>query len=323
MDERELITYLRTRFSKPPHLENWMDDDCEIINLGDRTLLVSVDTSSEKADFPTETPPEEIGYFSTALSLSDIAACGGDPLGVLVSCSIPPHFANKITAIYEGIGQAVADAGTFLLGGDTNSAGELSLSVVSLGLTKPESVLRRHTGKDGDLVGVTGVLDRFNFLYQQYTEGLLTEFPSGFRQPAPIRAGKLLSSLQGVTSCIDLPDGLIKTLNDNTPPRLGFLIQDRDIPVQNLPKIKTQPNYISASLPAGDIELLFTASPSERNRIGEAFQNARIPLYWIGKVATRPGIQIEMAGGELITPTIQGFIHKLNGYKLFEQKSQR
>lgn len=152
MNERDVIEYIRYHFIKPPHLQNWLDDDCEIIDLGDKALLISVDTSSEKADFPTETPPEEIGYFATSLSLSDIAACGGDPLGVLVSCSIPPHFANKVAAIYEGIGQAVVDAETYLLGGDTNSAGELSLSVVSIGLAKSESVLRRHKANIGDLV---------------------------------------------------------------------------------------------------------------------------------------------------------------------------
>lgn len=319
MNERDVIEYLRTRFTKPPHLQNWLDDDCEVIDLGDRALLISVDTSSEKADFPTETPPEEIGYFSTALSLSDVAACGGDPLGVLVSCSIPPYFANKVTAIYEGVGQAIADAGTFLLGGDTNSAGELSLAVVSIGLAKPESVLRRHKAKTGDLIAVTGVLDRFNCLFDQYQEGILTEemFQKFLRQPAPIRAGKTLSQLQGVTSCIDLPDGLIKALNDNAPPGLGFLIHDNDIPLGN-PQRAGQARYMSASHPAGDIELLFTASPVQKDQIENSFQHAGLPLYWIGSVTDKPGIQIEMTDGKIVPPIIQGFIHKLDGYKLFE-----
>lgn len=317
MDEREIVSYLRQRFTKPPHLINWLDDDCEIIDLGDKTLLVSVDTSSEKVDFPSQTPPEEIGYFSTALSLSDIAACGGDPLGVLVSCSIPPYFADKIPAIYEGIAQAVADAGTFLLGGDTNAAGELSLSVVSMGVTRPESVLRRHQAREGDLIGVTGILDRFNSCYDQYMQGLLTEFPKNLRQPAPIRAGRLLSQLGVVTSCIDLPDGLIKALEDNGSPQFGFLIRDRDIPVENLTRRKEQPNYLSASQPAGDIELLFTAPPREKKRIQDAFQERNLPLYWIGQVVDRAGIQIELNNGEIVAPSIQGFVHKLDGYKLF------
>lgn len=42
MDEREIINYLRSRFVKPPHLQNWLDDDCEIIDLGDKTLLEAI-----------------------------------------------------------------------------------------------------------------------------------------------------------------------------------------------------------------------------------------------------------------------------------------
>lgn len=318
MNELEVITYLRNRFQKPPHLQNWLDEDCEIINLGNKTLLVNVDTSSEKADFPSETPPEEIGYFSTSLSLSDIAACGGEPLGVLVSCSIPPYFADRTKAMYEGIHQAVTDAGTYLLGGDTNSAGELSLSVISLGITKTELVLRRHQGKTGDIVGVTGILDRFNYCYHQYTHGEPVEYAKTLRQPAAVRAGRLLSRLQGVTSCIDLPDGLIKTLNDNSPPGLGFLMRDGDIPVKYLPQVVRQPNYISASQPAGDVELLFTASQHRKDHIKRAFHRNGLPLYWIGNVTDTPGVQIAMQDGQIISPVVSGFVHKLDGYKLFE-----
>lgn len=319
MDERELITYVRNHFIKPPHLQNWLDDDCEQLSFGDKTLLISVDTASEKVDFPSKTSPETIGYFSTSLSLSDIAACGGTPLGVLVSCSIPPYFADKITDIYEGIYQAVTDVGTFLLGGDTNSAGELSLSVVSIGITKPESVLRRHQAKVGDLVAVIGILDRFNYFYDRYRQGNLEEFQKLLWQPAPIRTGEVLSQLQGVTSCIDLPDGLIKTLNDNIPPGLGFLIRDADIPIESLHRdILNQANYISASSPAGDIELLFTASPDYQTTIEQSFRNEGLPLYWVGQVIKKPGIQIKMPNGEIVNPTVQGFVHKFDGYKLFE-----
>ncbi len=318
MDERELITYLRNRFAKPPHLQTWLDDDCEIIDLRNKALLVSVDTSSEKADFPSETPPEEIGYFSTALSLSDIAACGGNPLGVLVSCSIPPYFASKVATIYEGVHQAVNDAETFLLGGDTNSAGELSLSIVSIGITKPESVLRRHQSRAGDLVGVTGILDRFNFCYHQYIHGKPIDYQKAFRQPASIRAGRILSQLQGITSCIDLPDGLIKALNDTITPGLGFFIRDSDIPIENLNQVDNQPNYISASHPAEDIELLFTASPNYKKGIEKSLNKNGLPLYWIGHVTNNPGIRVELTNGKCITPITQGFVHKLDGYKLFE-----
>lgn len=37
MDEREATTYLRDRFTKPPHLQNWLDEDKEILDIVDQT----------------------------------------------------------------------------------------------------------------------------------------------------------------------------------------------------------------------------------------------------------------------------------------------
>lgn len=257
MDERELIGHLRQTLEKPPILKSWLNDDCEIINRGSHFELVTVDTSSEKADFPSNAPPFEIGYFSTALSLSDIAACGGIPEGILVSVSVSPDFDSKIFEIYEGVKQAANDANAPIFGGDSNSAGEFSISVVSIGRVEKSKVLRRCNASKGDIVGVTGPLGNFNIGYNLYTNGQEVDYKSMLRQPARIEAGLTLSQIPGISSCIDLPDGLIKALADNMPPNLGYLIDDKRIPVVD--RLSPE-NFITASNPAGDIELLFTAN---------------------------------------------------------------
>ncbi len=320
MNERELIDYLRGFLKKPPYLKTWLDEDCEIIELSEKTLLISVDTSSEGMDFPSEAPPQEIGYFSASLGLSDIAACGGDPLGILVSVSIPRTFDNKVVEIYEGVNQAALEAGTFILGGDTNAGvSELSLSVVSIGLAKPNRVLRRHQANKGDLVAVSGILDRYNFGYSQYTNKEKVDFNRMLRQPAPIRLGKILSNLKGVTSCIDLPDGLIKGLCDTSPLNLGFLIDDASLPVdyyRERIKIKDIPNYILASQPGGDLELLFTVSSSKSSSLERTLENEGISLHWIGEVTSEPGIKIQL-DKEIVPPTVTGFSHNFRESRLF------
>lgn len=325
MNEQELISHLKNRFEKPTNLvSSWMGEDCEVLEIGDpeRYLLVSVDTSSERVDFPQNAPPFEIGYFSAALSLADIAACGGEPLGISVSCSIPPHFREKVTEVYEGIEQAANDGNTCIIGGDSNSAGEFSLSVVSIGLVKKEQVLFRRKASPGDLVAVTGELDHFNFGYYQYdVQGLaIVDFQRMLRQKPPIKAGQVLSSLGVVTSCIDLPDGLIKGLSDNMPANLGFLINDRAIPVNYYKRhaqgVAFRPKYVLASQPAGDIQLLFTVPPEFAVVTEEAFRKENLSLYWIGKVVANPGIKINL-GSSLVTPVTEGFIHRFEGFELF------
>lgn len=320
MNERELISHLRETLEKPPILKNWLDDDCEIIDRGDHYQLITVDTSSEKADFPSDAPPFEIGYFSTALSLSDIAACGGTPEGILISCSISPSFDSKIFTIYDGAKKAAQDSGTYIFGGDTNAAGEFSLAVVAIGKVNKDRVLRRSTANVGNLVAVAGDLDRFNLGYYQYTHSQEVDFQRMLRQKAPTEAGILLSSIHGVTSCIDLPDGLVKALVDTMPPGLGFLIYDSEIPVNtyrekaNIPR--DIPNYILATQPAGDVELLFTASPHARDEVETRFRDNGLQLYWIGEVTKEPAIKIQV-GNSILAPQVEGFYHKLDGYKLF------
>ena len=162
MNEVELIKYLRRIFQKPSYLKTWLNDDCEILELeGLRNLLlITVDTSSEGIDFPADAPEFLIGYFCASLGLSDIAACGGVPLGILSSVCIPPK--TEVLKIYDGIKSAINDAKTYLIGGDTNSSFELSISIVGIGMVEKEHIMRRQTAKVGDLVGVTGELDRFN-----------------------------------------------------------------------------------------------------------------------------------------------------------------
>lgn len=313
MDERELITHLRKTLEKPPILKSWLNDDCEIIDRDTYFELVTVDTSSEKADFPNDTPPFEIGYFSTALSLSDIAACGGIPEGILVSVSVSPDFDSKIFEIYEGVKQAAIDANAPIFGGDSNSAGEFSISVVSIGKVEKSKVLRRRKARKSDIVGVTGPLGNFNIGYRLYTHGQKVDYKSMLKQPARIEAGLALSEMTGVTSCIDLPDGLVKALADNMPPNLGFLIDDEKIPV--VEKLFRE-NFVTASNPAEDIELLFTVNPNSIQEVEKSFTQKQLPLYWIGEVVAEHSIRFQL-GSKLVEPNFEGFIHKFEGYKLF------
>lgn len=313
MDERDLITHLRKTLEKPPILKSWLNDDCEIIDRGSHFELVTVDTSSEKADFPSNAPPFEIGYFSTALSLSDIAACGGIPEGILVSVSVSPDFDSKIFEIYEGVKQAANDANAPILGGDSNSAGEFSISVVSIGRVEKSKVLKRCKAREGDIVGVTGPLGNFNIGYNLYTNGQEVDYKSMLRQPARIEAGLTLSEIPEVTSCIDLPDGLVKALADNMSPNLGYLIDDKKIPIVD--RIFPE-NFITSSNPAGDIELLFTANYSSMREVEKRFAEKHLSVFWIGEVVDKHSIRFQLESAQ-VEPNISGFIHKFEGYKLF------
>jgi len=322
MNERELIRYLDKTLPRPPNTLSWMNEDCEIIELPKNEndlLLVNVDTSTENVDFPIDAPDEEIGYFCTSLSISDVAACGGEPVGVLVSCCVSKLFEGRILGIYEGIKLAASDANTYILGGDTNSSDEFSLSIVTVGRVDRDRVLRRGRAKIGDIIGVTGDLSKFNDGFYDYrTKREIIDYKHMFHQQPPTQKGIILSSLGYVTSCIDLPDGLVKALDDNKGIGYGYLIYDAQIPIDTKRQfhLQNQHHFERASYPAGDIELLFTIPPDRKDDAIARFDEAGMNLYFIGEVIPNPGIHINVEN-QIIQPTASGFVHEFGSKKLF------
>src|SRR3954452_24638736 len=72
----------------------------------------------------------DLGFRAAAVNLSDLAASGAAPLGLLVTLGAPPDArVEDVLELYEGI----AEAGVPVVGGDTTSAEQLVLAVTAAG----------------------------------------------------------------------------------------------------------------------------------------------------------------------------------------------
>jgi thiamine-monophosphate kinase len=133
-------------------------DDCALVDLGGTTLAISSDLSIEGTHFHLGwLQAHEVGYRACAAALSDVAAVGGTPLGVLVSLGVPTDMAEQLAAdVMDGVGEAVADVSTTVLGGDVVRATALTLDVVAVG--RAERPVRRSGAGAGDELWVTGTL---------------------------------------------------------------------------------------------------------------------------------------------------------------------
>jgi thiamine-monophosphate kinase len=95
----------------------------------------------------------ELGFRAAAVNLSDLAASGAEPDGLIVTLAAAPATAvEDVLELYEGI----AEAGVPVVGGDTSRADRLVLSVTALG--RSERVPGRGGARPGDLLVVTGPL---------------------------------------------------------------------------------------------------------------------------------------------------------------------
>src|SRR4030065_2284325 len=86
LGEREAIRIIE-RLSKTDSAFG-IGDDCAAIDLGDKYLLVTTDMMVTKTHMPKGMGPYDIGWSIVAVNLSDIAAMGGTPLGVVTAIGI-------------------------------------------------------------------------------------------------------------------------------------------------------------------------------------------------------------------------------------------
>src|SRR3989442_15427365 len=67
-------------------------DDCALIPLGSTNLAISIDNSLENVHFRTDWLDfKEIGWRAAGSAVSDLAAEGAKPLGLMVSLGAPPN----------------------------------------------------------------------------------------------------------------------------------------------------------------------------------------------------------------------------------------
>ena len=95
----------------------------------------------------------ELGFRAAAVNLSDLAAVGATPDGLIVSLGAPATTRlEDVLELYEGLGEA----GVPVVGGDTTRADSLVISVTAVG--RSERVPGRGGARAGDLLVITGPL---------------------------------------------------------------------------------------------------------------------------------------------------------------------
>ena len=133
------------------------NDDCAVIDAGEQYLVATTDMLHRETDFPNIMNPWQIGWMTVAVNLSDIAAMGGSPAGILIAAGLPPEIdLYFIDEMFSGFKDCAEYFSTRILGGDTDSHHELTITGTAIGFVEKDLVLRRRGARPGDLLCTTG-----------------------------------------------------------------------------------------------------------------------------------------------------------------------
>jgi thiamine-monophosphate kinase len=199
---------LREIFARLGPRAGELGDDCALVPLGGTTLALSIDCSLEGVHFRSDWLTfEEIGWRSAAAALSDLAAEGAAPVGVLVSLGMPGS-GEAGAAIMDGVAAAAQSVGAKVLGGDLVRSEQYLVDVCVVGTA--ERPVRRAGASAGDGVWVTGRLGGAALALAGYRAGTRPGGALGRRYSHPeprVAAGRWLAT-HGATAMIDVSDGL-------------------------------------------------------------------------------------------------------------------
>ena len=219
MGERERVALLERVLSRLG------DDDGSIaavvrVGIGDDAAVVesagplvcSVDAVVENIHFVRAwLGLDELGYKATMAALSDLAAMGARPIGVLSALVLPREIEDdELEAIARGQAEACHELGTQVIGGNLSRGGELSITTTALG--SAGHTLRREDAQPGDdllLAGAVGLAAAGLRALQQGREAdpdVALAVVSWRRPRALIEEGLRAASV--AHGAIDLSDGL-------------------------------------------------------------------------------------------------------------------
>jgi len=299
-------------------------DDCALLApRPGMQLAVTSDMLLEGRHFFPDVDPEALGHKALAVNLSDLAACGAEPLAFTLALALPEADDAWLAAFARGLLALADQHGCELVGGDT-TRGPLAICITAFGEVPAGQALLRSGAQVGDDLYVSGTLGDARLALEALQgrialpEALLARARQRLERPNPrVALGLRLRGL--ASSAIDLSDGLAGDL--------GHVLRASGVGARLMAEkilelIAIKPYLSSAdgqfesdfllqcAVSGGDdYELAFTAPPAARAAVTEAARQAATPVTRIGQVEAAPGLRVVDAAGRGLRLAFPSFDH--------------
>lgn len=132
-------------------VSNGVGEDCAVINIGNEQCVLSTD--------PITGAGENLGKIAVNINCNDIASCGVEPLGILVTILAPPKTElNELYDLMEEIHKEALRINVQILGGHTEvteAVNKIVVSCTAIGRGSAGSAISTAGAQIGDYIIVT------------------------------------------------------------------------------------------------------------------------------------------------------------------------
>ncbi len=291
-------------------------DDCALLEVPPgMQLCISSDMLVEGRHFLSTVAPQRLGHKALAVNLSDLAACGAEPLAFTLALALPRADESFLRPFADGL-WALADAhGLDLIGGDT-TAGPLNICITVFGQVPSGQALLRSGARAGDELWVSGTLGDARAALEGFRGtldldgGAFTTLRHAMEMPEPrVQLGQRLRGI--ASSAIDVSDGLLGDLGhlmrrSGVGARVELDALPRSTLLAGLPDTVLR----SCLLHGGDdYELLFTAPPDRHGEVLAAAKAAGVRVSTIGRMLPGSSLAVVDDSGQVLDEHTRGFDH--------------
>ena len=266
-------------------------DDCALLAPSPgMELAITTDMLVAGVHFLPDTDPQQLGWKTLAVNLSDLAAMGARPRWALLAGSLPAADEAWIATFAEGLFACARRYGVDLVGGDT-TRGPLNLCITALGEIPIGGALRRDGAQVGDDLWVSGQpgLAALGLAQlqgkAQLPDTLASRCIGALQRPQPrIELGLALQSRSLAHAAIDVSDGLLADLG-HILERSGLAGEVFGTQLPYLPTGADPALARQCQLAGGDdYELLFAAPAANRLELAELAAQLDLPLWRFGRI---------------------------------------
>jgi thiamine-monophosphate kinase len=257
-------------------------------------------------------PPADVAWKLVAVNLSDLAAKGARPLGVLLGFTLGDEGWDRSFA--KGLATALAAFGLPLLGGDTVSAPARVLGLTAIGrATGP--VPSRAGARPGDQLWVSGTIGDSGAGLKALQGALAGSeaLIERYRNPRPrLEAGERLAPI--VSAMMDVSDGLLVDASRMAAASTcGIDIALDSLPLSDAFLAACGEARLDAATAGDDYELLFAAGAEAAPAILALAEELGLPFSRIGACVAGAGLTLSDAGTPVPLPPRLGFEHGSGG----------
>jgi len=323
--EDQLIARLFEPIARHPGALGLKDDAAFLDVPAGHQLVLTKDALVAGVHFFAEDPPASIARKAMRVNLSDLAAKGAEPLGVLLAIAIPPEMGvEALEAFASGIGDDALLFGAPLLGGDmVRTPGPFTVSITALGAVPVGGMVRRTTAEAGQAIVVTGTIGdaalglelRLNPErpgFRALSEEQRSFLADRYLNPRP-RLGIAGALRMHAGAAMDVSDGLAGDLAKMlVASGVAGEVQADRVPLSPTARaaIAAEPALMENALTGGDdYEVLAVIADVHLDAFGAAATAAGIGATEIGRTLEGEGLVVRDATGAALSFARGSFSH--------------